>query len=622
MSTSTASWHNLPDDNLDRVDRKADEFEEAWRRGERPRVEDYLVDATGTYRAAMLEELLTIEWQRRWKLGERPDPGAYVERFPEHARWIRRAIRGHGPDLEATVDRGDAVTTASEGFPDLIEYELLKLLGMGGMGVVYLARKRSQPHGGLVALKMIAEHVVSRQSVERFISEMRNQARLQHPHIVQVLDSGHDDGRPYFTMAYCRGSDLARVLSEHGPLEPTTAALYVCRIAWAVQYLHEQGDPDQDDPPVHGDLKPKNILLDHNSDRCFPFGRPYLADFGLVGVLRKVPGGFSQGALVGTPPYMAPEQADGRAAVGPASDVWGLGVILFECLTGSLPFRGETAAEIRYQIIHRATPSPRAIRPDVPRELQLICLKCLKKSPGDRYRSASEVVEDLECFLQRGLMAHAGPEAVSDRVVQWIRRAPALAARLAVIVVCSAILWGYPRVTGRFAPLAENHPVVRTILSRLGFNHGDQAAAAVLVWASQMTLIAWGVASWVFQRQLDRSRLDGGLQFGWRVADVAALVLLIQLDDALMSPLTVAFAVLIVASAFWSRAGQIMQATLLSMAGYVVLVVIHLLNQQGTDRHYRHLHYLVGLALIGLMLSFQANRTQALARISGSGGRS
>ena len=135
------------------------------------------------------------------------------------------------------------------------------------------------------------------------------------------------------------------------------------------------------------------------------------------------------------------------------------------------------------------------------------------------------------------------------------------------------------------------------------------------MWANQVILIAWGMISWAFQRRLDRSQRDGGLQLGWRIADVAALVLLIQLDDALMSPLTVAFAVLIVASAFWSRANQIVQTTLLSMGGYVLLAVIYWLSHPGLDRPYRHFHYLVGLALVGAMLTFQANRTRALARI-------
>ena len=180
------------------------------------------------------------------------------------------------------------------------------------MGVVYLARKRSGLDGGLVALKMIAEHLLSRDNIGRFIAEVRALARHQHPHIVQVLDSGQDDGRPYFTMIYYRGSDLSRVLKEHGPLEPRTAALYVSRLAWAVQYLH-----DQEEPLVHRDLKPQNILLDHFRDEAFPYGRPYLADFGLVKLLEETSPIHTRGAVEGTVPYMAPEQVEGREESAP-----------------------------------------------------------------------------------------------------------------------------------------------------------------------------------------------------------------------------------------------------------------------------------------------------------------
>ncbi len=500
-------------------------------------------------------------------------------------------------------------------------YKVLDWLGKGGMGVVYQAQKSSAPHGD-VALKMIAEHLISRAHNGHFVTEMKCLGRMQHQHIVQILDSGHQDGRPYFTMTYCRGGDLDRVIKDHGPLDPTIAAVYVSRIAGAVQYLHDQGVADRGGPTIHGDLKPKNVLLSDARGDSLPYGWPYLADFGLVGFLRDTSPEFAGPFQVGTPQYMSPEQAEGQADVGRASDVWGLGAILFECLTGGPPFRGETRAEVLYRIVYHETPSPRAIRPDVPRVLQLICLKCLKKPVEDRYRSASELIVDIACFLREEALTYARPETLWERVVQWTRRAPGLAARLAVIMACSIILWGYALFTGRFAPLAQDNPIGTMILSRLGFAQGGQTAAAVLVWATQVTLILWGLASWAFQRQLGRSRFDSGLQLGWRVADVVALVLLIQFDDALMSPLTVAFAVLIVASAFWSQVGQIIQATLLSMAGYVVLVVIHLLSHPGAGHHYRHLHYLVGLALLGLMLSYQADRTQALVRISGSGGRS
>jgi len=305
---------------------------------------------------------------------------------------------------------------------------------------------------------MIADHLLSRDSIQRFIIEMRNQARLQHPHIVQILDSGQEDGRPYFTMTFYGGSDLSRVLKEHGPLEPRTAALYVSRIAWAVHYLHDQAKP-----LLHQDLKPQNILLDQFRDRSFPFGRPYLADFGLVMLLEDTSPILARGAIEGTIPYLAPERAEIGKAV-PASDVWGLGVILFESLTGHLPFRGETNAEIIYNILHRETPSPRGACPEIPRGLQRICLKCLKKPLASRYQSAFELIEDLERFLEGETLIHARPEAPGERVIQWAWRAPALAARLAVVVVCSAIIWGYRLIIGSFAPLDQDHPVVTKIL--------------------------------------------------------------------------------------------------------------------------------------------------------------
>jgi serine/threonine-protein kinase len=491
-------------------------------------------------------------------------------------------------------------------------YELLKPLGGGSMGVVYLAWESSPPRE--VALKIIAEGLVSRDYIDYFVAEMEYQGRLQHPNIVQIFNSGHHDGRLYFTMTYCRGGDLDDVIKEHGTLEPTQAARYVSHIAGAVQYFHDKGDPERGRPTIHGDLKPKNILLNDCRDDKFPYGLPYVADFGVAGLLRDISPGSAPGFSVGTLHYMSPEQADGRQAVGPASDVWGLGVILFECLTGSLPFRGDTEAETRYQILHRETPSLRAIRPDIPRVLQLICLKCLKKRPEDRYRSASELVKDLGCFRREEPLIHAQPETLWERFVQWTRRVPALAARLAVIVACSVILWGYRVITGGFAPLEKGHWIWNLVIDERVRASGR--VEPITVCLNQVILVAWGLASWAFQRQLTRQGQDGGLQFGWRVVDVLALSLLIQMDDALMSPLTVAFAVLIVASAFWAQADQILQATLLSMCGYLALVLAYIPGHSGLlPNAYRHFHYLVGLALLGAMLTHLVNRMRALARI-------
>jgi serine/threonine-protein kinase len=220
----------------------------------------------------------------------------------------------------------------------------------------------------------IAKHALSSENIDLFLNEIKHLVRHQHPHIVQILDSGQQDGRPYFTMTYSCGFDLVHIIKDNGSLNPTTAAFYVSQIAWAIHYFHTQSDR-----LVHEDLKPTNILLDHHVEGNFPHGLPYLADFGFVELLRKVSVGVYREDVVGTPAYMSPEQAEGQTNVDPLSDVWRLGVILFEYVTRSPPFQGETRAEILYQIINREAPSPRAIQLDIPHDLQRICPKCLKK---------------------------------------------------------------------------------------------------------------------------------------------------------------------------------------------------------------------------------------------------
>ena len=179
---STQDGGNTAEDDLARIDRKADEFEQVWRRGQRPRIEDHLGEASGPFRMALVKELLMIEWQRRLNLGEQPSPEEYVSRFPEHARWIRQATLERDPSLRTTVGFDPTATPTSDQLPHLSDYEVLTKIGGVGMGIVYLARKRSRLDGGQVALKMIADHLLSRDNIERFVIEMRNQARLQHPH--------------------------------------------------------------------------------------------------------------------------------------------------------------------------------------------------------------------------------------------------------------------------------------------------------------------------------------------------------------------------------------------------------------------------------------------------------
>lgn len=208
------------------------------------------------------------------------------------------------------------------------------------------------------------------------------------------------------------------------------------------------------------------------------------------------------------------------------------------------------------------------------------------------------------------------PHTVRQGIREWARREPALAARLGLILACSVIRWGYLLVAGRFAPLLPSHPASQ--LREHPFLGKHLSIEALIDWMNQAILVGWGLASWGFQRQLNRNRKEGGLQIGWRIVDVVAIAALIQLDDALMSPLTVAFAVLIVASGFWARADDIFPTMLLSMLAYLTLVVAYRFIHPGLDRPYRHFHYLVALGLLGLMLVHQANRTQALARSCGA----
>jgi serine/threonine-protein kinase len=258
------------------------------------------------------------------------------------------------------------------------EFTLLEEVGQGGMGVVYRARQTSLDRS--VALK-----VIQRGERARFQFEAEAAARLDHPNIVPVYGVGEQDGQPYLCMKYVEGTTLARLVAD-SPLPPRAAARYVAEVARAVHYAHEHGI-------LHRDLKPSNVLIDRE-------GRPYVSDFGLA---KQVVGGPQltvSNTILGTPSYMPPEQASGcRGQLSPASDVYSLGAILYELLTGRPPFRAATAVDTLMQVLDQEPVPPRVLNPQVDRGLELICLKCLQKHADLRYPSAAALADDLDRFL-------------------------------------------------------------------------------------------------------------------------------------------------------------------------------------------------------------------------------
>jgi serine/threonine-protein kinase len=266
-------------------------------------------------------------------------------------------------------------------------YELLKEIGRGGMGVVYLARHRGLEK--VVALKMILRgELATAEDRTRFRTEARAAAALAHPSIVPVYDAGEHEGQAYFSMRFVEGQTLGAILAR-GPMQPRDAARYLAAISRAVQYAHEHGI-------LHRDLKPSNILIDQNDE-------PHITDFGLakrVSGEAATSGRTATGAIVGTPAYMAPEQVSNRrGTLGPLSDVYSLGVILYEMLTGRPPFQAPTPLDTLLLVLDQDPVRPRLLNPGVDGDLEMICLKCIQKEPELRYSSAGALAADLQAYL-------------------------------------------------------------------------------------------------------------------------------------------------------------------------------------------------------------------------------
>jgi WD40 repeat protein/tetratricopeptide (TPR) repeat protein/tRNA A-37 threonylcarbamoyl transferase component Bud32 len=464
-----------------------------WRQGQRVLVEAYLDSAPGLRddQEGVLD-LIVGELLLRQERGEQPSLSEYMTRFPglagplteqfEMERMLVAEATAGGvtsgtpahagsSDASASTPGGtDAVTDGAivsvrdegqigDDDQDALprgtsvryfgDYELRRVLGRGGMGVVYKARQKSLNR--LVALKMIrADHLVGDEERRRFRNEAEAVAQLDHPHIVPIYEVGEHDGHPYFAMKMVAGPSLAARLDSYRN-DPAAAARLMVVVADAVHHAHQRAI-------LHRDLKPANILLDEA-------GQPHVVDFGLAKRLAEEGNSTLSGALLGTPAFMAPEQAASRrGAVTTATDVYGLGAILYTLLTGQAPFQGMGLVETLEQVRTRAPAPPSRSNRRVARDLEVVCLKCLEKEPGRRYGSADALAVDLRRWLA-GRPVAAKPAGLARRGWMWCHRNRAVAGLLACLMV--ALVGGFA-VIARLWLVAEDR-------AKVAVQKGEQA---------------------------------------------------------------------------------------------------------------------------------------------------
>jgi serine/threonine protein kinase len=383
-----------------------------WQQGQRVPVEAYFEHYPQLrHDTAAVRQLILGEMRLCRELGAPLELAEFSRRFPDDEAWLAAQYeRLHHTSSREDTSRGD--DDAPHGaWPALPGFDVLEEVGRGAMGVVYKALQHRLSR--VVALKMLLGGVnASPRARMRFREEAKAVAQLQHPYIVQIFDVIEHDGQFFLALEYVGGGNLSR-RQRLKPFAPEGAARCVTKVARAMQFAHERGI-------IHRDLKPSNILLTED-------GIPKVTDFGLAKRLDDDTNRTQTGTVIGTPDYMPPEQAEGKVKeLGPASDVYSLGCVLYELLAGQPPFRGEALVRVLDAVRFQKPRRPGEMRPGVPRALEAICLKCLEKAPADRYATAAALADDLDRHLAGQPVAAAGAVSLWGRLrnfVGWAERA-------------------------------------------------------------------------------------------------------------------------------------------------------------------------------------------------------
>ncbi|MGI9471130.1 MAG: serine/threonine-protein kinase [Rubripirellula sp.] len=516
---------------------------------------------------------------------QHPDHADSISEFLENHKLFQQAIGEIRPSMTQVAISPDARTRVRRGasgstfwslaglkdreFPiPFGEYSLLREIDRGGMGIVFKALHINLNR--VVALKIMRSgEMASEEELRRFRAEAEASAAVKHPNIIPIFEVGESHGLVYFTMGYVDGRDLATRLKER-KFSPREAVRIVARIADAVAAAHRDG-------VIHRDLKPSNILIDDQGD-------PFLIDFGLAKVQASSEALTTTGQILGTPAYMSPEQASGKLPHDATTcDVYSLGAVLYEMLTGQPPFSGPSPFDILLQVLNREPPQPRKLNRDVPRDLEKIVNRAMEKSINDRYQTADDLQADLQRFLLDEPIHHPKP-GIHERLNNWWRREPILVSHLAAIASVMLVMI-----------------VVRAVKADSYENESLKFGL----------LFGWIVGSTAFQRLSVVERFTQAAHWGWAAFDVMIYTVLLYHADPPRGLLLIGYPMMITASGLFYRARFVVFVTGLCLAGFVFLW--RMVLDPSTIRADFCVIYMMGLVVLGLCLVAMIRRIRGLS---------